>query len=188
MKLILQALNTFAVLILILVMISSVTMVSCQSNNASKQTAAKETSGQQAGTNPYFSRTDTTRLHITDAEWKKILPPDVYHIAREKGTERAFTGEYWDHEGIGTYYCKVCGNALFKSEGKFASECGWPSFFEPIRATAVTFQDDLSHGMQRIEVNCGRCGSHLGHIFDDGPPPTYKRFCMNSLVLDFVRA
>jgi peptide-methionine (R)-S-oxide reductase len=122
---------------------------------------------------------------VSDAEWKKILSPEVYEIAREAGTEYAFTGEYWDFDGIGTYYCRVCGNKLFNSEGKFASECGWPSFFEPIRATAVTYKNDSSHGMQRIEVNCGRCDSHLGHIFDDGPPPTYKRFCMNSRVLEF---
>lgn len=87
------------------------------------ETATKE--------NPYYSRTDTTKLNVLDAEWKKILSDDVYHVAREQGTERAFTGKYWDHTGIGTYYCAVCGNALFKSDGKFASECGWPSFLKP---------------------------------------------------------
>jgi peptide-methionine (R)-S-oxide reductase len=135
--------------------------------------------------NPYYSRTDTTKLDVKNAEWKKILSADVYYVAREQGTERAFTGKYWDYTGIGTYNCLVCGNALFRSEGKFASECGWPSFFEPIRVTAVTYKEDLSHNMERIEVKCGRCDSHLGHIFDDGPPPTYKRFCMNSIVLEF---
>ncbi|MDZ4748822.1 MAG: peptide-methionine (R)-S-oxide reductase MsrB [Saprospiraceae bacterium] len=138
------------------------------------------------GQNPYYSRTDTTKLNVSDAEWKKILSEDVYYIAREKGTERAFTGKYWDFNGLGTYHCAVCGNALFKSDGKFASECGWPSFFEPIRTIAVTYHEDLTYNMERIEVNCGRCASHLGHIFDDGPPPTYKRFCMNSIVLEFV--
>ena len=137
------------------------------------------------GNNPYYSRTDTTTLQVPDAEWKKILPPDVFEVARQKGTERAFTGKYWNFEGKGTYYCAVCGNALFRSEGKFASECGWPSFFEPIRSSAMTYQDDFSYNMQRIEVNCGRCGSHLGHLFDDGPPPTYKRYCMNSIILEF---
>ena len=135
--------------------------------------------------NPYYSRTDTTVLNVPDAEWKKILSEDVYYVARESGTERAFTGKYWDHTGTGTYYCAVCGNALFKSDGKFASECGWPSFFETMRPTAVTYKEDLSHNMERIEVNCGRCASHLGHLFDDGPPPTYKRYCMNSIVLEF---
>jgi peptide-methionine (R)-S-oxide reductase len=140
---------------------------------------------QERAANPYYSRTDTSKLNIPDSEWKKILPEDVYEVARNSGTERAFTGKYWDYEGIGTYYCAVCGNALFKSEGKFASECGWPSFFEPIRATSVTYQPDLSHNMIRTEVRCGRCSSHLGHLFDDGPPPTGKRFCMNSVVLEF---
>ena len=135
--------------------------------------------------NPYYSRTDTTVLHVSDADWKKVLSPDVYAIAREKDTERAFTGKYWNFTGIGTYYCAACGNALFKSDGKFASECGWPSFFETIRKTSVTYQEDNSYNMERIEVNCGRCGAHLGHLFDDGPPPTYKRYCMNSIILEF---
>jgi peptide-methionine (R)-S-oxide reductase len=135
--------------------------------------------------NPYYSRTDTTVLHVSDAEWKKVLEADVYEVARKKGTEYAFSGKYWDFEGIGTYYCAACGNALFKSDGKFASECGWPSFFKTIRPASVTYQDDHSYGMDRIEVNCGRCGAHLGHLFDDGPPPTYKRYCMNSIILEF---
>jgi peptide-methionine (R)-S-oxide reductase len=137
------------------------------------------------GNNPYYSRTDTTTLNVPDSTWKKILPPDVYAVAREKGTERAFTGKYWDFEGIGTYYCAVCGNRLFVSDSKFASNCGWPSFFEAARPGAVIYHEDTSHGMNRIEVLCGRCGSHLGHVFDDGPPPTGKRYCMNSIVLDF---
>lgn len=135
--------------------------------------------------NPYYSRTDTTALRISNEEWKRILPPDVYRIAREQGTEYAFTGKYWDFEGKGRYYCTACGNALFRSNAKFASSCGWPSFYEALRPTSVTYKLDKSHGMMRTEVNCGRCEAHLGHIFDDGPPPTFKRFCMNSLVLDF---
>ncbi len=135
--------------------------------------------------NPYYSRTDTTHLKVTNAEWKKILPPDLYTVAREQGTERAFTGKYWNQDTRGTYYCAVCGNALFKSDAKFASSCGWPSFFEPIRKNGVIYRDDTSYGMDRTEVICARCGSHLGHIFDDGPPPTHKRFCMNSVCLDF---
>ena len=135
--------------------------------------------------NPYYSRTDTNRLHVTDAEWKKILPPEVYHIAREKGTEWAFSGKYWNIDTKGMYYCAVCGNPLFRSDAKFASSCGWPSFFEAIRPGSVLYEEDLSHGMSRIEVLCGRCDSHLGHIFDDGPPPTHKRFCINSAVIEF---
>lgn len=135
--------------------------------------------------NPYYSRTDTTKLSVSDAEWRKVLSEEVYYIAREKGTERAFTGQYWNFEGKGNYYCAACGNALFVSDAKFASSCGWPSFYEALRPDAVTYHPDYSYGMSRIEVTCGRCGGHLGHIFDDGPPPTYKRFCMNSIVLEF---
>lgn len=133
----------------------------------------------------YYDRNDTSILQVSDAEWKTILPADVYHIAREKGTEYPFSGQYNDNTTQGTYYCAVCGNALFKSDSKFASGCGWPSFFETIRPEAVAYHKDSSHGMQRIEVTCARCQSHLGHVFDDGPEPTRLRYCMNSLVLDF---
>lgn len=136
--------------------------------------------------NPYYSRSDTAHLAVGDAEWKRILPGDVYQVARQAATERAFTGKYWDFEGIGSYYCAVCGNALFRSDAKFASSCGWPSFYQALRPNSVRYREDRSHGMVRTEVLCGRCDSHLGHIFDDGPPPTGKRFCMNSIVMDFV--
>ncbi len=135
--------------------------------------------------NPYYSRTDTNALYVSETEWKRVLPDSVYAIAREAGTERPFTGKYWDAEGLGIYHCAVCGNALFRSDSKFGSSCGWPSFFAPLRTNGVVYVEDKTHGMERIEVRCGRCASHLGHVFDDGPPPTGKRFCMNSLVLDF---
>lgn len=135
--------------------------------------------------NPYYSKTDTVPVQVSNEEWKKILEPEVYRVAREAGTERAFTGKFWDFEGLGTYSCAVCGNLLFKSDSKFSSGCGWPSFFQPIRANSCTYKRDTSYGMVRTEVNCGRCASHLGHVFDDGPPPTGLRYCMNSIVLDF---
>jgi peptide-methionine (R)-S-oxide reductase len=140
---------------------------------------------QQSTVNPYYSRTDTKHLDVPNSEWKKILPADLYRVAREQGTERAFTGKYVDSEEKGTYYCAVCGNVLFRSDAKFASSCGWPSFFEAIGKDNVIYKEDRSYGMRRVEVECGRCNSHLGHIFDDGPPPTHKRFCMNGVSLDF---
>jgi methionine-R-sulfoxide reductase len=140
---------------------------------------------EKTNSNPYYSRTDQNKLNVSDAEWEKVLSPEIFAIARNKDTERAFTGKYWDYEGIGTYYCSICGNPLFKSDSKFGSGCGWPSFYESIRKDAVIYLKDSSYGMIRVEVLCGRCDSHLGHIFDDGPPPTGKRFCMNSLCLDF---
>lgn len=135
--------------------------------------------------NPYYSTSDTTKLNVSDAEWKKVLSADLYAVAREKDTERQFTGKYWKSETKGTYYCAACGNILFRSDAKFSSSCGWPSFYEPIRKNSVEYVEDHSHGMNRTEVLCGRCGAHLGHIFDDGPAPTYKRYCMNSISLDF---
>ncbi len=138
--------------------------------------------------NTVFSKTNEDPIDISNDEWKKILPHDVYHIAREKGTERPFTGKCNDHNEIGTYYCAVCGNPLFKSNGKFNSSCGWPSFFEPITKESIIYLPDHSHGMKRTEVECGRCKSHLGHVFEDGPPPTGLRYCINSVILDFEKA
>lgn len=140
----------------------------------------------ESSKNPYYSNTDTTVLNVSDGDWKKILPDSIYQVARNKNTEAAFTGKYWNSTGLGTYSCVVCGNRLFRSDTKFASTCGWPSFFETVRPTSVIYKSDTTYNMERTEVLCGRCGSHLGHLFDDGPPPTGKRFCMNSIVLNFV--
>ncbi|HEU4994492.1 MAG TPA: peptide-methionine (R)-S-oxide reductase MsrB [Gemmatimonadaceae bacterium] len=119
------------------------------------------------------------------AEWQKQLTPEQYHVTREKGTERAFTGKYWDNKKPGVYRCIGCGEPLFESDTKFESGTGWPSFTKPMNEAAVETEDDRSYGMRRTEVHCKKCGSHLGHVFDDGPGPTGQRFCINSCSLDF---
>lgn len=138
--------------------------------------------------NPHYSRTDNNKVVISEEEWKKILSPEVYQIARQKGTERPWTSKFENFKEFGTYYCAACGNALFKSDTKFDSGCGWPSFYEPISKGSIIYTPDNSHGMTRTEVQCGRCKAHLGHVFEDGPPPTGLRYCINGVVLDFEKA
>ncbi|MBW7842476.1 MAG: peptide-methionine (R)-S-oxide reductase MsrB [Ignavibacteriota bacterium] len=122
----------------------------------------------------------------TDEEWKRELTPEEYSILREKGTERPFTGKYWDHFEYGTYICAACGTELFESDTKFESGCGWPSYFQAIDSSRIIYKEDKSYGMIRTEVMCARCGGHLGHVFDDGPPPTGLRYCINSGSLKFI--
>lgn len=138
--------------------------------------------------NPVYSHTDASPVDMTDAQWKNILPRNVFDIARKKGTERPWTSPFESSREIGTYYCAVCGNPLFRSDTKFESGCGWPSFYEPVGKGNIIYAADHSYGMDRTEVMCGRCKSHLGHVFNDGPPPTGLRYCINGVVLDFEKA
>ncbi|MEQ8582747.1 MAG: peptide-methionine (R)-S-oxide reductase MsrB [Marinoscillum sp.] len=127
----------------------------------------------------------TEKIDLTDADWSEKLTPEQYHVLREKGTERAFTGALLNNKADGIYECAACGNPLFKSDTKFDSGSGWPSFFEPYSKGSVVLKMDKSFGMVRTEVECARCGGHLGHVFHDGPQPTGERYCMNSISLNF---
>lgn len=126
------------------------------------------------------------KIQKTDAEWRAQLKPLQYQVARQAATERAFTGEYWNHWNPGQYQCIGCGTPLFHSNSKFDAGCGWPSYSEPINSEVIERVVDRSHGMVRIEVRCNHCGSHLGHVFNDGPAPAGERFCINSAAINFT--
>ncbi len=128
------------------------------------------------------------KIRKTDAEWRRQLSPEAYRVARQSGTERPFTGEYYRTTDVGTYACVCCGQLLFRSDSKFDAGCGWPSFWEPLEGAHLEEVLDTSHGMRRVEVRCSGCDAHLGHVFPDGPPPTGLRYCINSVCLTFDRA
>lgn len=172
--------------LLTMLVLAQLTFVSCDAQ--STQTKEKKITMSEAKKNPVYSKNDSSKVNLSEEEWKKILPSDVYYIARQKGTERPWTSKFEKFDEVGTYYCAACGNALFKSDTKFESGCGWPSFYEPISKGSIIYTPDNSHGMSRTEVQCGRCKAHLGHVFEDGPPPTGLRYCINGVILDFEKA
>ena len=167
--------------IIMLVTVSLVTLL--QQCSYSQTTDKKIAMDNSKKDNKVYSRTDSSKVHLSEEEWKKILPQDVYYIARQKGTERPWTSKYENFKEIGTYYCAACGNALFKSDTKFESGCGWPSFYQPVSKGSIIYAPDNTHGMTRTEVMCGRCKGHLGHVFGDGPAPTGQRWCINGAAL-----
>lgn len=175
---------TFAML---LVLVSTIISAGCTTAKrveppVTNQTAAANTATQTTTSDEEFNGEKVVK---TDAEWRSILTPEQYHVLREEGTERAYSGEYNANHEDGVYYCAACSLKLFSSKTKFESGTGWPSFYQPISKNNVTEKSDTAFGVTRTEVECSRCGSHLGHVFDDGPKPTGLRYCMNSLALKF---
>ncbi|MFZ9262080.1 MAG: peptide-methionine (R)-S-oxide reductase MsrB [Chitinophagaceae bacterium] len=152
-----------------------------------QQKPSKPNNMEEKKNSPVFSRTNTDKVEISEEEWKKVLTPEQFYIARQKGTERPWTSPFETSTEIGTYYCAACGYSLFKSNTKFDSGCGWPSFFEPVNKKSIIYTPDNTHGMRRTEVQCGRCKAHLGHVFNDGPPPTGLRYCINGVSLGFEK-
>jgi peptide-methionine (R)-S-oxide reductase len=178
--------------LVVLALMSLLQQCSYSQNDTSKNNSSKmdstDNKNAEKKTNPVYSNTDSSKVNLTEDEWKNILPKDVYYVARQKGTERPWTSKFEKFKEVGTYYCLACGNPLFKSDTKFESGCGWPSFYEPISKSSIIYTPDHTHGMERTEVQCGRCKAHLGHVFEDGPPPTGLRYCINGVILDFTKA
>ena len=165
-------------------MIKLLCLLTLISFSACAQSPAKQkTTTTMEKNNPYYNPNRKDAVVVSEDVWKNVLSPEVYQIARQKGTERPFTSAFENSKEVGTFHCAACGNALFKSTAKFESGCGWPSFFEPITKDAIIYLPDNSHGMKRTEVECGKCKAHLGHVFEDGPPPTGLRYCINGVIL-----
>lgn len=161
-------------------------LLSCSLLSSKCQSSRKGTTSAHSITNNNKNTMDTASINKSEEEWRKVLTDEEYHVLREAGTERPYTGKYTDLKADGNYYCKACGNLLFTSETKYHSGCGWPAFYDKAGNTAVETRIDNSYGMSRIEVLCKKCHSHLGHVFEDGPSDkTGLRYCINSISLDF---
>ena len=155
-----------------------------ETTDAARASGTPDANTQDAPTMQDDPMTQDAPPTYDDAHWRKTLTAEEYRVLRQKGTERAFTGKYWDTKTDGVYHCRGCGEALFVSDAKFDSGCGWPSFFQPLDGARLTETRDTSHGMVRTEITCTKCGGHLGHVFNDGPAPTGLRYCINSVSID----